>query len=248
MARITLPGAAVDADELNRRLSQIPTCWSLLRLAHAPDEAAARAAQQLLLARYGGAVRRYLGRAVPDPHAAADVFQEFAVSLLRGKLRTADPGRGRFRDYVKKVLRNLLAKHRKKAARRPPPPGTAVAPSPADDIDAELDGPWPAGLLARAWAALEDAQPLLYAALRFRADHPDVDYPNAATRVGATVGRPITPEALRQAVHRARRHFALLLVDGVGHTLKEPTAAAVERELADLELLEYCRPVLGPGA
>src|SRR5262245_66432260 len=99
------------------RLSQASTDWMLLRQIHggAPEEA--RAALELLLVRYRGAVYRYLRKAVGATEAD-DLTQEFALALLHGKFRHADPHKGRFRDYVRTALFNLVAKHhRKKRAR-----------------------------------------------------------------------------------------------------------------------------------
>ena len=38
--------------------------------------------------------------------------------------------------------------------------------------------------------------------------------------------------------------FAELLLDEVTHALDNPTSEELERELADLSLLDYCRPAL----
>jgi hypothetical protein len=45
-------------------------------------------------------------------------------------------------------------------------------------------------------------------------------------------------------LHRAREKWAQFLVDEVKLTLKEPSRAAIEEELADLRLLYLCKPVL----
>ena len=76
-------------------LSQIQTLWSVVELAHG-DDTAMQSAQQKMLDRYGGAVRRYALAALRDEDAADDVFQEFALKFVRGDFRAADPGRGRF--------------------------------------------------------------------------------------------------------------------------------------------------------
>src|SRR5207249_5361150 len=83
-------------EELNDRLSRITTCWTVLRQAHqgSADAAAATAAQQLLMKRYGGAIYRYLLKALGDPNAADDLTQEFGLSVVRGEVRRADPQRG----------------------------------------------------------------------------------------------------------------------------------------------------------
>jgi RNA polymerase sigma-70 factor (ECF subfamily) len=102
------------------------------------DRDAASAARQLLVERYGGAVRNYLRAVLGDPDAADELAQEFALGLVRGEFRRADPRRGRFRNYIKAVLFHLVARHRR-AARRTPRPmsdyGSDVidVPAPADD-------------------------------------------------------------------------------------------------------------------
>ena len=58
------------------------------------------------------------------------------------------------------------------------------------------------------------------------------------------LGRPVSPGAFRQALQRARREFALRLIAEVRASLEKPTGQSLEQELADLELLEYCRPYL----
>src|SRR5215218_5179677 len=99
------------AGDETSRLSRIETLWPAVERAHgAPPEESA-AAMWDLLRRYRGAVYRYLAGAVRDPDAADELFQEFALRFLRGDFRRADPGRGRFRDYVKSALINLVNDH-----------------------------------------------------------------------------------------------------------------------------------------
>ncbi len=119
----------MDHESTNERLSRISTVWTVVRQAHAAP--AGEDALRFLVERYGKAVHRYLLAAVRDPHAADDLAQKFALSLLRGELRSAAPERGRFRNYVKVVLFNLVSKYRKKqTAPLPRCPGTAA---PADE-------------------------------------------------------------------------------------------------------------------
>src|SRR5207253_1471958 len=112
------------------RLSRIPTRWSEVLEAHAGPADAAAAARHRLLLRYGAAVHRYLLGAVGDPDAADELGQEFAVRFLRGDFRRADPGRGRFRDYLKAALANLVNEHHRARQARPRP-FAADAPEPA---------------------------------------------------------------------------------------------------------------------
>jgi RNA polymerase sigma-70 factor (ECF subfamily) len=233
----------------NDRLSGISTDWDALRTAHG-GATAARAAQELVILRYEPAIRRYLKRVAGTPEAAEEVFQEFGVAVVEGKLRGADPARGRFRDYVKAALRHLIAKYHARRKRGPLSPGggspaleAVPAPEPPDD---PFDEAWRDALLARAWAGLAAVSRAGYEVLKYRAEHPGLSSQDLAGRLAARLGRPLTAEGVRQAVHRAREQFARLLAEEVGRTLADPSADAVARELADLGLLEYCRPALGP--
>lgn len=230
-------------------LSAIATSWSLLRRAHeAPAEKAA-AARRLLIERYGGAVRRYLTAVLRDADAAEDLAQEFALALVRGCFQRAEPGRGRFRDYVKLSLVHLVGKYRRRRRRQPRPipadsPMLAAKPAPATDGDAVLDRHWRDNLLARAWEALADANPQFYAVLRCRAEHPELRSEEMAELLGRRLGQLWTAAAVRQALHRARERFALLLCDAVAHSLLSPSVERLEEELVALNLLEYCRAAL----
>jgi RNA polymerase sigma factor (sigma-70 family) len=235
------------------RLSRITTLWSVVCDAHAGEPDAARHAQQQLLDRYGGAVRRYLVAVLRDPDAAADLFQGFAVRLLKGDLRGADAQRGRFRSFVKAVLFHMIADYRRAQYRLPQqlPPD---APEPADDAQAEGDADrefaasWRTELLGRAWAALAEQERSsrrpYHAVLRFKADNPDVPSAAMAAELSAKLRTPLTAVGVRQLLHRAREQFADLLVAEVEHSLREPATDKLVDELSDLGLLDYCRPAL----
>jgi DNA-directed RNA polymerase specialized sigma24 family protein len=234
------------------RLSQLATRWTAVRAAHThlPD---GRAAQWELLERYGGAVHRYLLGAVRDPDLAADLAQEFAVRFLQGDLKGADPGKGRFRDFLKGVLQHLVAGHFRKEKRRPAGlpddlPGPAADDPPADEADRAFQRCWRDELLGRAWAALaaferETGQPY-HTVLRFRVDHPDLTSEAMAGRLGAQLGRAITPAGMRKALQRSREKYAELLLADLAASLGRPTREELERELIDLDLYEYCRPAV----
>jgi RNA polymerase sigma-70 factor (ECF subfamily) len=237
---------------LNHRLSGILTPWSLVCRAHHGPAGAVNSARRQLLQRYGGAVRRYLRKVLHNLDAADEVFQEFALALLRGALRGADPQRGRFRDFVRGTLFHLIADYRKQQRKWPgplPDDGAALA---ADLEEVESDRQflesWCDDLLARAWAALAEieartGQPY-HAVLRFRADHPELRSPQMAEQLTAQLGRPFTAAGVRQALHRAREKFADRLLDEVTHSLDSPTAEGLEAELVELGLIDYCKPAL----
>src|SRR5262249_29304471 len=181
------------------------------------------AARQQLLEGYGGAVRRYLRAVLHDADAADEVFQEFALRLVRGDLRGADPQRGRFRNFVKGALFHLIANHRKQRKQWPgplPADADALAAGPQDaGPGCQVAESWRDELLARAWAALAEieartGQPF-FAVLRFRADHPEMRSPRLAEQLTARLGKPLTAAGVRQTLHRARQKFADRLLDEV---------------------------------
>jgi RNA polymerase sigma-70 factor (ECF subfamily) len=245
---------------IDDRLSLISTWWSLVcRAHHGPAEAATPARQQLL-ERYGGAVRRYLRKVMRDPDAADEISQEFALQLLHGDLRGADPGRGRFRNFVKGTLFHLVADYRKERRGWPGPlpadDATLAAIQHESESDRQFLESWCDELLARAWAALAGVEATtgqpFHVVLRYRADHPDLRSPQMAEELTAQLGRPVTAVGVRQTLHRARQKFADLLLEEVAHSLDKPTTEQLEKELMELGLFEYCRPALerqaGTGA
>jgi len=233
-------------DDLNQHLSQISTMWTVLRQAHAGTGAEATAAQQLLLERYGGAVHRYLTRALGDVHAADDLLQEFALSLVRGSFRGADPERKRFRFYVKTVLFHMVSRHGRKQRVKPLAADSsdlANLAAPVDD-DRDFDESWREQLLARAWEGLNRSQPLFHEVLRLRVQHPKMESAEMAEELGHRLGKSLTADGVRQTLHRAREKFANLLVDEVAETLEDVTIERLQEELADLNLLDYCKPAM----
>ena len=240
----------MDASNFETRLSGVQTLWSQVRLAHDDAAAAGRAARAALLDRYAGAVRRYLLAAVRDRTAADDLAQEFALRFLRGDFRNADPGRGRFRDYVKVAVLNLVTDHhrRQKARPVPIPPEDLNRPESADSDEGVFRESWRDELLDRAWAALaaveRDTGRPLHTVLTFRATNPKASSTEMAEQIGAQRGQAVTPAGVRQTLHRAREKFAELLLEAVADTLDEPTRDRLADELEELGLLGYCKPVL----
>jgi RNA polymerase sigma-70 factor (ECF subfamily) len=220
--------------------------------AHQGEADAARAAQQALLQRYSGAIYRYLLGALRDPDAADEVFQDFALKFVRGYFRRADPGHGRFRDFVKTALSNQIKDYRHKKLGSPLklPEGIEPAASGHDPAasDQEFLDRWREELLERTWEALEQVQKqtgqTVYAVLRFRADHPQLASTEMAEQLSAQLGKPLSASGVRQSLHRARERFAELLLDEVARSLQTTDLERLEQELIDLGLQAYCRSAL----
>jgi RNA polymerase sigma-70 factor (ECF subfamily) len=251
-ARRLCEDVAVDAHELEHRLSRISTCWSMVAQAHeGPADAVARA-QQGLVQRYLPAIYRYLLGALRDADAADEVAQEFALRLVRGDFKRADPDRGRFRDYVKTSLYHLIVNHQKGARGRAQPLAEPSAVADSDPDTAESDRAfldrWREELLNRAWEELEQNQARtgqpFYTVLRFRADNPGLPSAQMAEQLSARLGKPLTDAGVRQTLHRARKAFAALLVEEVGRSLQTDDAERIEQELIDLDLHAYCHSAL----
>jgi len=224
-------------------LDQIGTCWHRVR-----DPA-------YFAASYGPAIRRYLEALLKNAHDAEEVTQEILLRVHEHGLGRASPERGRFRDYLKKAVRNAaLAFLRKKQARgRSALPLRPEALADADEPGAERQ--WLAErrrcLLERAWQALEIHQhqspgSLCHTVLRLAADYPREASPALAERAAALAGRPLRPDAFRQQLSRARRLFAGFLIREVSRTLPS-SVRDLDDELTDLGLMGYVRDHLPAG-
>ena len=211
--------------------------------AHGDSDENAGAALRRLLLRYSAPVYRYLLGAVRDADTASDLCQEFAIRFLRGDFKRANPERGRFRDYVKRALINLVNDyHRERQARPVALPDNAPAPEAIAESDFETG--WREALLSQTWEALRQAQPAYHAVLMLRVAEPDLPSAAMAERLTAQFGRPMTAENVRKALQRSHAKFAELMLEQVVLSLTDPTVEDLDAELQALDLLKYCRSAL----
>jgi RNA polymerase sigma factor (sigma-70 family) len=235
------------------RLSRIETQWTVLRQAHGPSDDETREALTAIVQCYGGAIRRYLRAALRDADAVDEVYQDFTLRLVRGELGTADPDRGRFRNFLKSILFRMVADHYRKSKRRPAPQEIEAhqEPSIPDDQEArdqEFLESWRDELLDQTWLDLKEiseaeAKPY-YQTLRLRVNSPDASYEELAPKMSELLQREITQSNAKQRVKRARDRFSKLLLARVAASIDSPEAQEIEQELADLRLLPYCRSAL----
>jgi DNA-directed RNA polymerase specialized sigma24 family protein len=237
-------------------ISRLSTHWDELIRAHGEPGDEATAARRALLGRYIGAVFRYLLAVAHDDAVAEELSQEFALRFLRGDFKNADPGRGRFRNYLKTALFRLVAEYRRGERARPAPltADSRQAPAAAADLadpDGAFETEWRGELLARAWEALAEAEArdghLYHTVLRWRSEHPDVPAQVLAEELSVRLSRPMQDTAVRQMLHRAREKFAILLRAEVAASLATDDPTRLEEELIALGLLPYCHPA-GTGA
>lgn len=238
--------------EVDEHLSQMATSWSDLLRAHRGTDAAAAEARGAILERYRTPIYRYLIAAARDREQADDLFQDFAVKLLRGDFHRADPTRGRFRDFLKTALYRMVVDARSRRRSVPMPDGIPepVDDAPPPDDDRSFLEIWRAELFHRVWEELrhrEEAtgQPV-HTVLRFRTDHPELRSAVVAERLAATLGRPVSAEWVRKWLHRGRKEFADRLVADVARSIGgDPSPDELEAELGALELLDACRDAVG---
>jgi DNA-directed RNA polymerase specialized sigma24 family protein len=230
------------------RLSRIQTLWTQML---SPDQTTIDTTRQLLL-RYHGAAYRYLLGTVRDAAIAEELAQDFAVRFLRGDFQSADPARGRFRDFLKTSLRNLVRDYWRKNERQkqnaPLPDDVAADPVEQNESDALFIAGWREELLAGAWDALAEYEQSTgkpyNSVLRLKTREPQFSSPELADRLGHELQKTYTPEAARQVLHRAREQFASLLLDEALASLPSPDLDRLEEELGELQLLDYCRIAL----
>jgi hypothetical protein len=118
-----------------------------------------------------------------------------------------------------------------------------------DDADHAWLAQWRRCLLDHAYHALKKHQHqspgnLFHTVLTLVVDYHWEDTKTLAARTSAIIGRPISAEAFRKQVSRARFMFAKLLVQEVVRTLDNPTPDRLKEELRELALWDYVREFL----
>jgi RNA polymerase sigma-70 factor (ECF subfamily) len=230
------------------RLSQIPTSWTTISSAHTAGHESQRAMNDLV-GRYHDAVTRYINLKVRDKHLADEVLQEFWTKLLTGKLAGADKTKGRFRDYLRTVLHRLIIDHFRMRKLQPLPPGDLLDASVPDE---DFDRVWRDAVLNRVWSRLETYQATTpknrYASvLQLRRDHPKASIDEIAELLARETGQPMSQEAFRKNLQRARAKFIELLILELKETIHPTNNEDVEAEIFDLGLGYLYRRYTSPS-
>jgi len=217
------------------------TQWSLLAEATLNGEAGGRRSLQILCERYERPVLAFVQARVKKPELAKDLAQGFWLFLLeRRTWRLADATRGRFRNFLIRVLRNYLNDdlRRQNTLRR----GGGKEQTHLVDVEVEdendahaaaaYDREWARCILDRAlveleaWYHKQERDALFNVVRRFLPGAQDVpDMATSATSLGIGV------EVLRVEIHRARKRLLANLRQQVGQTVP---AADIEDEIAYL--------------
>ena len=235
------------------RLDQMATEWSVLRLAHQFESVGSVQARQELLLRYRGAIRSYVIALLQNHPDAEDLAQEIFIRFMRGDFASADSGRGRFRDFLKVAIKNMVRNHWERQQRRMAVSFTVrpeTEPGTLGPIEEDLwSQEWRRQLIESTWSALEHFERstpgcAYYTALRIRSEFSDADSAQLADRMSVATGKSWRADAFRQQLRRARLKFAQLLIEELLRGLSPSTPAAIEEELIALGLMEYVRPFL----
>jgi len=233
------------------RLSKIETQWSLVHRAN-KVEVGATAAQTELFERYSPAIKRYLLASLRSEEAASEVFQEFALRVVRGDFKNADCEKGKFRNMIKTSLYRLMIDFHRRTNKRKKL-GTAeqinlVASEESPELDSDsFTIAWRQTMLDQAWERLEQLQvetsKPYFTILRARVDAPELTTKQLHVQLSETSHVRIPAEgSFRVYLHRARKRFAKLLTEQVALSIQDPTPENVEAELIDLGLHLFCRP------
>lgn len=231
------------------RISQIATQWPLVTQAHLGPPEQRSSARQQLLERYDRAVRAYLVKVLRNADAADEVYQEFALRVVRGDLQRADPSRGRFRNFVKTTIYHLIVDYQRRAKSRPrlrqdSDPEPVWEPPELAQMDQDLLQSWREEFLVHGWLLLEKAEkeggPPHHTVLRAKCEHAELKSPELAAELSKRLGKPITAVNCRKMLDRARHRLAQLLVEQVVAARQPRSRADLLEELADLGLSDAC--------
>jgi RNA polymerase sigma-70 factor (ECF subfamily) len=223
------------------------TNWSVVLEAQGGSPAAQQALERLCRT-YWRPIYTFIRRERVGPDEAEDLTQEFFAMLLhRRNFDAVRKEKGRLRSYLLTSLKHFLVSEHRRAvtAKR----GKGEQPIPLEELasikNAEME---PADhrtadrIYERRWALTLMDQVLRRLKAEYEGDDNAVlfdllkqllpDEPGAPSRAQIAAQLGMTDNALRQAFHRFRRRYQLLLREEISHTVA--VASDVEDELRHL--------------
>jgi RNA polymerase sigma factor (sigma-70 family) len=230
------------------------TQWSVVLRACGPVDPAAQQALDTLCTAYWYPIYAFIRRKGSDAHEAFDLTQEYFFRLLKkGTLATADPGKGRFRSFLRTDCSHfLIDQHRRRTAemRGGGQPILSIDARTAEGryLNEPGHGLTPERLYERNWA-----RTLLERVLRLLRQEYEkagksvtfeqlklvlteaprsTPYAEIARRLGKS------EDAIATAVHRLRQRYKEILREEITATLADP--ADVDDEIQ--ALFEALRP------
>ena len=230
------------------------TRWSVVLQAREDGSPAhSRAALEELCRQYWFPLYAFARRRGHSPADAEDLTQSFFAELLTNRLfDVADPAQGRLRTFLLTAFQRRLADHHRREHAQKRGGGQSTISIDLDLAEdrfraelADSETPesafelrWAVALLEAAMSALEREYVAAEKQKQFEVLRPFLTAAQAHAEgyeeLAITLG--ITKMAARQTVHRMRERFRQILRDCVADTLREPSAAAVDEELAALRM------------
>ena len=223
------------------------THWSVVLEAQGESPMAQQALEQLCRI-YWRPVYGFVQRKGVHPQEAEDLTQAFFADLLEHKsLAAVRKEKGRFRSYLLGALKNFLADERRRAMTIKRGKGQRLIPleelstderngiEPTDSVTAEqiYERRWASTVLERVLGLLKNeyaaaGNTVLFDSLKQLLP----DEPGAPSQADIARQLGMTANAVRQAFHRFRQRYQLLLREEIAHTVA--TAGDVEDELRHL--------------
>ena len=220
------------------------THWSVVLSAQG-ESSAARGALEKLCRIYWWPLYGFVRRRGYSPEDAQDLTQSFFALLLeRRDLDAVRQERGRLRSYLLTALKNFLAKDHRRAMTIKRGKGMPLVSleelmlreradlEPADTLSADrvYERNWALSLLEQVLARLEGeycvaGNDVLFEKLKQLL----ADEPGRASQADAARELGMTENAIKQAFHRLRARYRLLLREEIAHTVAVP--GDVENEL-----------------
>lgn len=193
--------------------------------------------------RYAPAIREYIDNLLKGKQDTEDVTQEFLTAVMSRGFSEQQVTRGRFRDFLRVVIRNAVIDHLR-VKRIPLADHQTLEETIAGDDEPSWINYWRGCLLDAAWLKLRQHQKstpgnLYFTVLKTSSENPDKDSTTLAEIVSRLAGKTIKPDAFRQQLHRSRHKFAEILVDEVRDTLRDKTESELADELRILGLDKF---------
>jgi RNA polymerase sigma-70 factor (ECF subfamily) len=223
------------------------THWSVVLEAQSESPAAHDALEKLCRV-YWRPIYSFVQRQGIGPEEAKDITQSFFADLLEHKSLTAvRKEKGRFRSYLLGALKYFLADERRRAMAIKRGKGQRLIPleelsaderiemEPADPVTAEqiYERRWASTVLERVLGLLKNEYVAAGNAVLFDSLKQLLpDEPGSPSQADIAGQLSMTANAVRQAFHRFRQRYQLLLREEIAHTVATP--GDIEDELRHL--------------
>ena len=187
---------------------------------------------------------------LPSQDDADEVEQDFLLQVVAGRLPNPDRMQGPFRYYLITVIRNAAQSYLRRRFRQPVAISDLSCLSAIASLaDVEYQTYWRACVLQNTWHALRDHQTrnrgnLFQTVLTASARFSNQDSGALAARIVSDTGQPLSAEAYRKQLSRARQKFAQLLIEEVARSLANCTPESLADELEELDLMKCVRTML----